>query len=102
MENAHRHAGPTRVEVNAGVDDGLLRISVYDDGKGLPPGTTLEQLRRAGHFGLLGMVERAASVGARIRIGRGGRPTGTEVRLELPLSALTTVTERSDETAPTA
>jgi signal transduction histidine kinase len=90
MENAGRHAGPTRVDVRAGVHGDLLRISVYDDGRGLPPGTTLEQLRRAGHFGLVGMVERAASVGARIRIGRGGHPKGTEVRLELPLAALTT------------
>ncbi|MER7477009.1 ATP-binding protein [Streptomyces sp. NPDC126510] len=92
MENAHRHAHPTRVDVSAGVHGDLLRISVYDDGRGLPPGTTLEQLRRAGHFGLVGMVERAASVGARIRIGRGGRSQGTEVRLELPLAALTTPT----------
>ncbi|MFD8223718.1 sensor histidine kinase [Streptomyces massasporeus] len=92
MENAHRHARPTRVDVSAGVHGDLLRISVYDDGRGLPPGTTLEQLRRAGHFGLVGMVERAASVGARIRIGRGGHPQGTEVRLELPLAALTTPT----------
>ncbi|MEU7059983.1 histidine kinase [Streptomyces sp. NPDC046197] len=90
MENAHRHAGPSRVDVSAGVHGDLLRISVYDDGRGLPPGTTLEQLRRAGHFGLVGMVERAASVGARIRIGRGAHPRGTEVRLELPLAALTT------------
>nr|WP_237305002.1 histidine kinase [Streptomyces qaidamensis] len=90
MENAHRHAHPTRVDVSAGVHGDLLRISVYDDGRGLPPGTSLEQLRRAGHFGLVGMVERAASVGARIRIGRGGHPQGTEVRLELPLAALTT------------
>ncbi|MGY6023125.1 sensor histidine kinase [Streptomyces spinosirectus] len=89
MENAHRHAGPTRIDVSAGVHGDLLRISVYDDGRGLPSGTTLEQLRRAGHFGLVGMVERAASVGARIRIGRGGHPKGTEVRLELPLAALT-------------
>ncbi|SMQ18604.1 Signal transduction histidine kinase [Streptomyces sp. Ag82_O1-12] len=92
MENAHRHARPTRVDVSAGVHGDLLRISVYDDGRGLPPGTTLEHLRRAGHFGLVGMVERAASVGARIRIGRGGHPQGTEVRLELPLAALTTPT----------
>ncbi|WP_336621065.1 histidine kinase [Streptomyces sp. DH24] len=90
MENAHRHAAPTHVEVSAGIHGDLLRISVYDDGRGLPPGTTLEQLRRAGHFGLVGMVERAASVGARIRIGRGTHPRGTEVRLELPLAALTT------------
>ncbi|WP_234353042.1 sensor histidine kinase [Streptomyces sp. NRRL B-1140] len=92
MENAQRHAHPTRVDVSAGVHGDLLRISVYDDGRGLPPGTTLEQLRRAGHFGLVGMVERAASVGARIRIGRGGHSQGTEVRLELPLAALTSPT----------
>ncbi|MEU0110517.1 histidine kinase [Streptomyces sp. NPDC006251] len=92
MENAHRHAHPSRVDVLAGVQGDLLRISVYDDGRGLPPGTTLERLRRTGHFGLVGMVERAASVGARIRIGRGDHPKGTEVRLELPLAALTTPT----------
>ncbi|NEC30102.1 two-component sensor histidine kinase [Streptomyces sp. SID8111] len=97
MENAHRHAGATRVEVLAGVHGGLLRISVHDDGRGLPPETDLEQLRRTGHFGLIGMVERAASVGARIRIGRGTRTHGTEVRVELPLAALT-ATPR--ETAP--
>ncbi|MFC5150694.1 sensor histidine kinase [Streptomyces amakusaensis] len=88
MENARRHGGSGRVEVSAGVLDGVLRISVYDDGKGLPPGTTLEGLRRSGHFGLVGMVERAASVGARIRIGRGPASRGTEVRLELPLPAV--------------
>ncbi|MFI1416955.1 histidine kinase [Streptomyces sp. NPDC020731] len=93
MENAHRHAQPTRVDVHAGVHGDLLRISVYDDGTGLPPGTDLEQLRRSGHFGLVGMVERAASVGARIRIGRGAHTRGTEVRLELPLAAVTTPTE---------
>ncbi|GGZ17914.1 two-component sensor histidine kinase [Streptomyces inusitatus] len=88
MENARRHGGSGRVEVSAGVLDGVLRISVYDDGKGLPPGTTLEGLRRSGHFGLVGMVERAASIGARIRIGRGPASRGTEVRLELPLPAV--------------
>ncbi|MET7291950.1 histidine kinase [Streptomyces griseoloalbus] len=90
MENAHRHAAPTRVDVSAGVHGDLLRLSVHDDGRGLPPGTSLGQLRRTGHFGLVGMVERAASVGARIRIGRGTHANGTEVLLELPLAALTT------------
>ncbi len=90
MENAHRHASPTRIDVTAGIHGDLLVLSIHDDGRGLPPGTTLEQLRRTGHFGLVGMVERAASVGARIRIGRGNHPKGTEVRLELPLAALNT------------
>ncbi|MFI5683763.1 sensor histidine kinase [Streptomyces sp. NPDC051636] len=92
MENAHRHGAPTHVEVRAGADGDILRLTIYDDGCGLPPDTTLEHLRHTGHFGLLGMVERAASVGARIRIGRGGHPKGTEVRLELPLAALTPAT----------
>ncbi|MGW0336902.1 sensor histidine kinase [Streptomyces sp. NPDC003011] len=87
MENAHRHAAATRIDVHAGVHGGVLRISVHDDGRGLPPDTTLEELRRSGHFGLVGMVERAASVGARIRIGRGTHLKGTEVLLELPLAA---------------
>ncbi|MFF2899464.1 sensor histidine kinase [Streptomyces sp. NPDC057966] len=88
MENAHRHAQPTYLVVLAGVKDDVLRVSVYDDGRGLPPGTTLDDLRHAGHFGLVGMVERAASIGARIRIGKGQAAKGTEVRLELPMAAL--------------
>ncbi|MFE4954773.1 sensor histidine kinase [Streptomyces sp. NPDC056653] len=88
MENAHRHAHPTYLVVLAGVKGDVLRVSVYDDGRGLPPGTTLDDLKRAGHFGLVGMVERAASIGARIRIGKGKAAKGTEVRLELPVAAL--------------
>ncbi|MEU8829787.1 histidine kinase [Streptomyces sp900116325] len=89
MENAHRHAHPTYLIVLAGVKGDVLRVSVYDDGRGLPQGTTLDDLKRAGHFGLVGMVERAASIGARIRIGKGKAAKGTEVRLELPVVALT-------------
>ncbi|MEU6813289.1 histidine kinase [Streptomyces sp. NPDC046860] len=85
LDNAHRHADATRVLVTAGVRDGLLRLAVHDDGRGLPAGTTLQTLRGAGHFGLLGMVERAASAGARIRIGRGEDGSGTEIGVELPL-----------------
>ena len=54
----------------------------------LHPDVILDDLKRAGHFGLVGMVERAASIGARIRIGKGKAAKGTEVRLELPVAAL--------------
>jgi signal transduction histidine kinase len=88
LENAHRHAHPSHVDVSAGVVAGALRISVYDDGRGLPPGTSLDDLKRTGHFGLVGMVERAAGIGARIRIGKGRATRGTEVLLELPIAAV--------------
>ncbi|MET9510420.1 histidine kinase [Streptomyces flavidovirens] len=88
MENSHRHAHASRVTVECGLVGGVLRISVLDDGRGLPAGISLDDLRKAGHFGLVGMVERAAGIGARIRIGRGRSAGGTEVRLELPTAAL--------------
>ncbi|MFC5804453.1 sensor histidine kinase [Streptomyces formicae] len=88
LENTHRHAHATQVTVETGIVDGALRVSVLDNGRGLPPGTTLDELRRAGHFGLVGMVERAAGIGARIRIGRGRTASGTEVRLDLPVAAI--------------
>ncbi|MFF7728211.1 sensor histidine kinase [Streptomyces sp. NPDC008001] len=88
MENAHRHAGAKRLDVSVEVIGGSLRISVRDDGRGLPPGTSLDSLRRAGHFGLVGMVERAARIGARLRIGKGRAAQGTEVRIDFPLAAL--------------
>ncbi|WP_406507037.1 sensor histidine kinase [Streptomyces sp. NBC_00212] len=86
MDNAHRHAGPARIDVEAGVEGAMFRLSIHDNGRGLPPGTTLDDLKRTGHFGLVGMVERAAAIGARIRVGRGTAPTGTEVRVELHLN----------------
>ncbi|WP_129311791.1 histidine kinase [Streptomyces sp. L2] len=89
LENAHRHASATRVDVRLGVHGDQLRLVIRDDGRGLRPGTTLEHLRASGHFGLLGMVERAGAAGARIRIGRGEHAEGTEVRVDLPLRALT-------------
>ncbi|WP_329122088.1 sensor histidine kinase [Streptomyces sp. NBC_01465] len=88
LENAHRHARATRITVEIGIIATDLHLSVLDNGSGLPRGTTLDDLRRAGHFGLVGMVERAAGIGARIRIGRGRSEGGTEVRVDLPTAAL--------------
>ncbi|MET8827019.1 histidine kinase [Streptomyces sp. NPDC004610] len=85
LENAYRHAHADRVETAVEVHGDRLRLTVADDGRGLPPDTTLEELSGSGHFGLVGMVERAAAIGARIRIGRGERARGTEVRLDVPL-----------------
>ena len=83
MHNALRHADAKHIRIDADSDDSRLRIAVQDDGTGF----NVEDLRQQeGHFGVIGMRERAASIGADIdissRIGR-----GTVITLVLPHKA---------------
>jgi len=84
LENAHRHAGATRAMIELDVSAEAFALRVQDDGVGVPPAVTLADLTRTGHFGLLGMTERAASLGGRITLNRSPQG-GTEVHLTLPL-----------------
>ncbi|MYY11169.1 two-component sensor histidine kinase [Streptomyces sp. SID4919] len=96
LENAHRHARASRVTVTVSGPRGGHgpTVTVTDDGRGLPWGSVppeperLAALRAQGHFGLLGMTERAASLGADLRIGLASGPagssTGTTILLTLP------------------
>ncbi|WP_286252760.1 sensor histidine kinase [Streptomyces graminofaciens] len=92
LENTHRHARATQAEVRLAVSPDSLHLTIKDDGVGLPPTATLEAAANSGHFGLLGMAERAQSTGAALTLTRGtpddGTPTtpGTEVTLHLPLA----------------
>ncbi|MEU4149920.1 ATP-binding protein [Streptomyces sp. NPDC026659] len=88
LDNAHRHAHATHVEVTVAVHTDRLHLTVRDDGRGLPPDTTLEQLRITGHFGLLGMTERAEAAGGHAVVVRGD-DGGTEVRVDVPLPPTT-------------
>ncbi|WP_327133375.1 histidine kinase [Streptomyces sp. NBC_01343] len=85
LENARRHAGASHVLVEAEVGADDLTLTVEDDGCGLPP----DARHRGDRFGLLGMTERAAAIGARLHIGPRRSGPGTVVRLDLPLAALT-------------
>ncbi|WND37687.1 histidine kinase [Streptomyces sp. BB1-1-1] len=79
LTNAVRHAGPepsVRVEVHA--ERGALRLAVTDDGTGPDPDGTPG-------FGLVGMRERARSVGGTLDAGpRDGGAGGFEVTALLP------------------
>ena len=76
LTNARRHAPGAAVDVEVTYDLGTLRLVVRDNGPGpaAPPA--------AGH-GLLGMRERAAAVGGRLRSGA-GRAGGFVVEAVLP------------------
>jgi signal transduction histidine kinase/ligand-binding sensor domain-containing protein len=78
--NAFRHADAGRIEVEISSAGGKLVLRFRDDGCGM--GVEV-QGARAGHWGLSGMRERAANIGAELRIWSG--PTnGTEVELVIP------------------
>jgi len=84
MRNAFRHAGASRIDVRLAYYGRQLALDVADDGRGIED-AVLRAGGRAGHWGLLGMRERAARIGGRLNIdSRAGR--GTTVRLVVPLA----------------
>lgn len=76
--NAFRHAGAKRIAVRLYYGSHYLCLVVRDDGCGIPLGI----VSREGQFGLIGMRERAARIGARIEWA--AREVGTEVVLTVP------------------
>ena len=59
--NAIKHARAKLLRVELEMQDHTVRLSIKDDGKGFEPGETFSEI--SGHFGILGMRERAARLG---------------------------------------
>lgn len=81
--NAARHSHASKVWIDAVEDDGLLAITVGDDGVGFDMATTAVGL------GLVGMQERATILGGRLEV-RSEPGGGTVVALQIPIEAPTT------------
>lgn len=86
LANAFRHANASRIELETISDREGLRLRVRDDGIGMPSGVTT-RTGRAGHWGVIGMRERAERIGARLQIWS-GVGSGTEVDICLPWTSL--------------
>jgi signal transduction histidine kinase len=76
VANAARHAGAGHCSVQL-TADGLLRLEVVDDGKGIPGGAV-------GGVGLAAMRERAIEIGGECTVTQ-AEPNGTRVLALLPL-----------------
>jgi signal transduction histidine kinase len=79
LTNARRHAPGAEVEVDVRYGEDSVRVRVRDNGPG-PSGP-----QRGGH-GLVGMHERVAMVGGRLKVGP-GEAGGFAVEAELPIGA---------------
>jgi signal transduction histidine kinase len=84
LRNAFVHARATLIELEVRHARGMVQVDVRDDGSGLPPALVLGG-QVAGHWGLPGMRERAAAIGAELELIKreGG---GTHWRLRVPRS----------------
>ena len=80
LRNAFSHAQAHHIEAEIIYAENLFRLRIRDDGEGIAP-AILED-GRPGHYGLPGMRERAAEIGAKLDIWS-GVGTGTEIDLSL-------------------
>ena len=82
LANAFTHSGAANIESEVTYSMTGVRVAIRDDGEGIGP-AILEAGGRPGHFGLVGMRERASKLGAQLEIW--SKPgAGTEVDLHVP------------------
>ena len=80
--NVAHHARASAAEIAIGFEARYLAIRMRDDGVGIPD-EVLARGEKDGHYGMIGMRERAEKIGGAITISS-GREDGTEVTLTLP------------------
>lgn len=96
LRNARGHGGADRVTVDLRDGDEVV-MTISDDGRGFAVPSDLNALADGGHFGVIGMKERAESVGGRLAV-RSGRGRGTTVEVATPRVA---AGEREGQRRPT-
>ncbi len=86
LNNVSRHAHARHVVVEATFQTDGISVAVEDDGVGFQVPESPDALARAGHFGLMGIRERALLFGGRVTIT--SQPgAGTRLVVHLPFSA---------------
>jgi signal transduction histidine kinase len=81
VANAVQHAEATRLEVTLRATKSELALNIADNGKGFDPNA-----QQFGHFGLIGMRERAAEIGGSLEI-TASPGCGVRVTVRLPLTS---------------
>jgi signal transduction histidine kinase/streptogramin lyase len=82
VTNALKHAGATRISIRLHREPRKLYLRIQDNGRGFEQQDVFSSL--GGHFGLLGMRERAERLGGQLRLA--SHPgEGTEVEVMVPL-----------------
>ena len=83
MHNALQHADASEIAVRLTQYPDRVRMTITDDGRGIPNGRDPRSFVAEGHFGLAGMRERAAMIGGTLEV-HSAPDYGTAVILEIP------------------
>ena len=75
------HGKPEHVFVNLTFDIRTVRLSIRDDGQGFDPA----KVEKNGHFGLVGIRERAENIGGKLTI-NSSADNGTEIVVDVPIA----------------
>ncbi|MEW5987585.1 MAG: ATP-binding protein [Chloroflexota bacterium] len=86
LNNAARYATAQTIHVTAAFEPAELAVRVQDDGRGFTAPERVSDLVASGHYGLMGMQERAELIGARLTI-QSSPGAGTTIELRLPLGS---------------
>jgi len=86
LNNVLRHAAASHASLSVDFREAEVRLTVADDGIGFQKPFAPTDLASDGHFGLLGMRERADLIGAQLEV-RTEPGRGTTILVELPLGA---------------
>lgn len=92
LNNVAKHADATHVQIELSVNENMLLLTVADNGKGLADSDT----KKSDSFGLIGMRERAWTMGGSLDIrstevgsGTGQECKGTTICISVPLTEKT-------------
>jgi len=83
LSNVVRHAGATHASVDISFSNSRLIIQVADDGSGFAVPDSPSAFAPSGHYGLLGLYERAELIGAKLEI-QSEQGAGTRIVVSLP------------------
>ena len=97
VTNAAKHARPTEVEVSLECTPNELQLPIRDDGRGFNPHGP--DGSKDGHFGLVGIRERAKSIAGNLSLkSHPGR--GTEILVSVSLAAVPAGDEEVSDLQP--
>lgn len=90
LTNIARHSGATRVKLALTAEDGQIRLSVADNGRGLPADASSGPNAAKPSLGMTGMRARARSLGGDLNVSSGnGNGLGSGLRIEVSLPMTT-------------